>query len=108
MKKLVLLLLIIVSSCGITQSKNSGIVNQAYLSFVTSDKRNYPEGVEVIMDDKTRFNAEVFNNRDKIKHVRVYGISTGKHEIAVMYNGKVLYEKIIFISSQQTKKIILP
>lgn len=108
MKKLILLLFIFISSCGVTKTSSSGIENQSFLSFETSDKRNYPEGVEVILDDKTSFKAEVFKNRDKVKHIRLYGISTGKHKVSVLFNGKVIYEKTIFLSSQQTKKIILP
>ena len=30
------------------------------------------------------------------------------HKVSVLFNGKVIYEKTIFLSSQQTKKIILP
>jgi len=109
MKKLALLfvLLICVSSCGITKSSASGVPNQAFLSFAGTASL-YPNGVEVILDNNTRFNAKVHKNRSKIKHVKVYGISTGKHKVSVLNNGKTLYEKVIFLSSQQTKKIILP
>jgi hypothetical protein len=109
MKKsaLLLILFIFLSSCGITKTSATGIPNQAFLSFVGTASM-YPKGVEVILDDKTRFNAQVHKNRSKIKHLRVYGISTGKHKVSVVNNGKTLYEKVIFLSSQQTKKIILP
>jgi len=38
----------------------------------------------------------------------VYAISTGKHVISVYYNDKVIYQKQIFISAQETKKVLLP
>lgn len=108
MKKITLLftLLFLFASCDITQSTASGIENQAFLSFFGT-KSMYPNGVEVVLDDKTRFNAQVHKNQSNIKHVRIYGISTGKHKITVSSNGKILYEKVIFLTSQQTKKIIL-
>ena len=92
--------------CGITKTVSKGIENQAFLLIVGTPS-NYPNGVEVIIDDKTKFNAEVQKNRDKVKHLRLYGISTGKHKVSISKNNKSIYEKIIFVSSQQTKKIIL-
>ena len=109
MKKTILftILLSLLISCGVTKSSSSGIENQAFL-VVVGTPSNYPNGVEVMLDDKTKFNSEVHKNRDKIKHLRLYGISTGKHKISILNNNKIIYEKIIFLSSQQTKKIILP
>ena len=62
-----------------------------------SDKRNYPEGVEVTLDDKTSFKAEVFKNRDKVKHIRLYGISTGKHKVSVLFK---MEKSLSFIFTQ--------
>jgi hypothetical protein len=109
MKKTILftILLSVLISCDVTKSITSGIENQAFLIIVGTPSK-YPNGVKVIMDDKTKFNSEVHKNRDKIKHLRLYGISTGKHKISILNNNKIIYEKIIFLSSQQTKKIILP
>ena len=92
--------------CGITKTVSKGIENQAFLLIVGTPS-NYPNGVEVVIDDKTKFNAEVQKNRDKVKHLRLYGISIGKHKVSISKNNKSIYEKIIFVSSQQTKKIIL-
>ena len=92
--------------CGITKTVSKGIENQAFLLIVGTPS-NYPNGVEVVIDDKTKFNAEVQKNRDKVKHLRLYGISAGKHKVSISKNSKSIYEKIIFVSSQQTKKIIL-
>jgi len=109
MKKIILFTILtsLLISCGVTKSSVRGIENQAFL-LILGTPSNYPTGVEVVIDDKTRFNSEVQKNRDKVKHLRLYGISTGKHKITISQNNKTIYEKIFFLSSQQTKKIILP
>jgi hypothetical protein len=38
----------------------------------------------------------------------VYAITTGKHLIKIYSDNKIIYNQQIFVSSQQTKKIILP
>jgi len=93
--------------CDVTKTVSRGIENQAFL-LILGTPSNYPNGVEVVIDEKTKFNAEVQKNRDKVKHLRLYGISSGKHKVSILKNNKNIYEQIIFITSQQTKKIILP
>lgn len=109
MKKIILFTILtsLLISCGVTKSNVRGVENQAFLLILGTPSK-YPNGVKVVIDDKTRFNSEVQKNRDKVKHLRLYGISTGKHKISISQNNKTIYEKIIFLSSQQTKKIILP
>lgn len=93
--------------CDITKTLSRGIENQAFLLIVGTPSK-YPKGVEVVLDDKTIFNAEVQKNSAKVKHLRLYGISSGKHKVSISKNNNSIYEKIIFVSSQQTKKIVLP
>jgi hypothetical protein len=93
--------------CGITKTVSRGIENQAFLLIVGTPTK-YPNNVEVVLDEKTRFTAEVQKNKAKIKHLRLYGISIGKHKVSILKNNKRIIEKTIFVSSQQTKKIILP
>lgn len=93
--------------CDVTKTVSRGIENQAFI-LILGTPSNYPNGVEVVIDEKTKFNAEVQKNKDKVKHLRLYGISPGKHKISILNNNKNIYDQIIFISSQQTKKIILP
>ncbi|MDB2658646.1 hypothetical protein N9Y73_05215 [Flavobacteriaceae bacterium] len=109
MKKILFFTIIttLLIGCDVTKTVSRGIENQAFLLIVGTPS-NYPNGVEVVIDVKTKFNAEVQKNRDKVKHLRLYGISTGKHKVSILKNNKNIYEKTIFISSQQTKKIILP
>jgi hypothetical protein len=109
MKKIIFitLSLIFATSCEITKTSSSGIENQAFLLIVGTTS-NYPNGVEVILDEKTRFIGEVQKDYMRVKDVRLYGISTGRHDVSIMHNNQVLYKKTIFVTSQQTKKIILP
>lgn len=98
--------LFILSSCGGIKTKSVGLENEAFLEFVGPEKL-YPEGVDISIDNKMSFKAVV--NKDKNSYMKgeVYSISTGTHILKVSYNGKVLYEKKIFLSAQETKKIVL-
>ena len=109
MKNLTYLLLtslIVLSSCGGIKTSSAGLDNEAYLEFVGPQK-SYPEGVDVSIDNKINFKAVV--NKDKVAYMKgeVYAISSGAHIIRVSYNGKVIYEKQIFVAAQETKKIVL-
>jgi len=109
MKKIIIIIasLFLVNSCEITKTSSSGIENQAFLLIVGTTS-NYPNGVEVTLDDKTKFIGEVQKDYMRVKDVRLYGISTGRHDVSIMHNNQLLYKKTIFVTSQQTKKIILP
>jgi hypothetical protein len=93
------------NSCDVTKTAAVGIENQSFL-LIEGDPNDYPAGVQVIMDGKTRFVAEV-NKPGRNNHPKMYGITTGQHKIQVFKNAKVIYDKVIFLTSQQTKKIIL-
>lgn len=98
--------LIFLSSCGGIKTKTAGLENEAFLEFV-GPANTYSKGVEVIIDNKINFTATV--HKDKVAYMKgeVYAISTGTHTLKVSYNGKVLYDKQIFIAAQETKKIVL-
>jgi hypothetical protein len=109
MKTLTYLLLasfIILTSCGGIKTKTTGLENEAFLEFVGPVK-SYPGGVDVTIDNNINFKATV--NKDKVGNMKgeVYAISTGAHTLKVSYNGKVLYEKQIFVAAQETKNIVL-
>lgn len=104
---LIALLFLLLTSCGGTKTSYQGLSNESYLEFV-GDPNNYSNGVEVIVDDKTPFQAKVY--KDKIGRMRgeVYAIATGKHTLKVYHENKMIYNKQLFISAQESKKIILP
>ena len=108
MRKFILLLAVF-SAVGCTGVKTttSGLENEAFLVFL-GDPTNYKSGVEVNIDDNTPFSAEVQKNHSNRPKGKVYAISTGSHVVSVVHNGEMIYQKQIFISAQETKKIILP
>ena len=108
MRKLILLLAVF-SAVGCTGVKTttSGLENEAFLVFL-GDPASYKSGVEVNIDDNTSFSAEVQKNHSNRPRGKVYAISTGPHVVSVVHNGEMIYQKQIFVSAQETKKIILP
>lgn len=109
MKKIyfIVVLAIILTSCGGIKTLSSGLENEAFLEFV-GKPNDYEGGLNVTVDDKTSFVAELNKNKSTKTKGVVYAISTGTHMVSVTYKNKLLYKKQIFISSQETKKIILP
>jgi len=93
-------------SCGGIKTKSVGLENEAFLEFVGPVK-SYSDGIDVSVDNKINFKAIV--NKDKVAYMKgkVYAISTGTHILKVSYKGQTLYEKQIFVASQETKKIEL-
>jgi hypothetical protein len=119
MKKLFLLIagILALTSCKVGEGSLStarGLENDAFLEFVGTSSK-YKGGVDVNIDDKNTFKAKVHNESegnallpksDRFKG-EVYAISTGTHTVTVSYNGNVIYRKQIFVSAQETKKVIL-
>lgn len=96
------------ASCRLgTYSQSGGKADQAYLLFVSGETYS-DKTVQVTIDGKTTFDAKVVKNRDSKIKGGLYAIATGDKNIKVMKDGKVLYEKTIFASTQETKKIVLP
>jgi len=110
MKKVIfglILSLIAIGACTGIKTSTQGLENESFLEFI-GNPENYVGGVLVNIDKKTSFMAEVTENNADITKGKVYAISTGKHVISVYYNDKVIYQKQIFISAQETKKVLLP
>lgn len=110
MKKILSILAIgflLLSSCTGVKTASSGLENESYLVFI-GDQSKYSGSIEVDIDNNTTFNAEVTNNKTSNIKNNVYAIATGTHTITVNYKNNVVYKKQIFISAQETRKIILP
>jgi hypothetical protein len=88
---------------------SKGLENEAFLEFI-GNPNDYKEGVNVTIDKKTTFKAEVNKVRKSTKAPKgnLYAISPGKHIVVVSYNNNIIVKKQIFVSSQETKQIILP
>jgi hypothetical protein len=79
----------------------------AYLLFV-SGKQYIGEKVQVSVDNAQPFTAKVVKSKKANRRGTQYGISTGNRTLKVSCEGKVIYEKKIFVSTQEVKQIILP
>jgi hypothetical protein len=104
---LIALLLLILVSCGGTKTSYQGLANESYLEFL-SDSNYYSKGVEVVIDDRAPFQAKVYKEKTGSMRGEVYAITTGNHSLKVYRENIMIYNKQIFISAQESKKIILP
>ena len=104
---LIALFFLILTSCGGTKTSFQGLENQSFLEFL-GNSNNYSNGVEVLVDDKSPFRAKVYKDKPERIRGEVYAIATGKHTLKVYYKNKMIYNQPLFISAQETKKIILP
>ncbi|MCK9206698.1 MAG: hypothetical protein M0P66_06255 [Salinivirgaceae bacterium] len=84
-----------------------GLENEAFLEFIGNPK-NYIGGIEINIDGTTTFVAEVNEDHTDRPKGKVYAISTGKHVVSITYNNNIIFKKQIFVSSQESKKIVLP
>ena len=110
MKKLiyiVVLCLPLFIGCKSVKSESGGVDNSAFLKFV-GEPNSYSNGVEVKIDDKASFIAKVNKDKFRPSKEKVYSLTPGKHEMVVTNNGTIIIKQQIFISIQETKKIILP
>lgn len=98
--------LLVLASCTGIKSSSKGVDNQAYLEFI-GNPRDYTGGVEVTINNKKTFTAEVNKEQQPAKG-SVYAINPGKLMVAVSYRGQLLYNQQIVVSSQETRVIKLP
>ncbi len=109
MKNIIILLIgvTILTGCTGIKSVTTGLENESFLLFI-ANQNSYNGGVDVKIDDLEPFKAEVTKDNSPIPKGKVYAISTGKHLITVSSKNQVIFKKQVFISSQETKKIMLP
>ena len=89
--------------------QQSGKEDMAYLVFV-GPLKTYGNGSKPVMVDVdgTKFEAKVVKPKTANRKGTQYGVATGKRNITVTFNGQTIYQKQLFLSSQQTKIINLP
>lgn len=109
MKKLfsILAVICLIWSCAPVKTTISGLENVAYLE-IYGTKSNYPDMVQVVVDDSPVFSAEVNSKTSNKIRTKRYEIPTGKHEIIISYKNTEISRQTVFTSSQITKKITLP
>jgi len=90
-------------------AQQSGKEDMAYLVFVgplkTYGNGSNPVQVDV---DGTKFDAKVVKPKTANRKGTQYGVATGRRNITVTFQGQVIYQKQLFLSSQETKIINLP
>ncbi len=110
MKKILFIMafgLILITGCTGVKTLSKGLENEAFLEFI-GNPSTYKGGVDVNVDDKNIFKATVNKDHADRPKGNVYAISPGTHIISVTYNSNVIFKKQIFVSTQETKKIMLP
>lgn len=115
MKKLLLLtlsfavLLLIGCKTSYPVAMQTGKEDMAYLVFVGPlDKYGngkYPVQVDI---DGTKFDAKVVKPKVANRKGFQYGVGLGNRHLKVTFKGETVYEKQIFLSTQETKVINLP
>lgn len=111
MKKLLYLLVLplMLLSCkaNFPVTQESGKEDMAYLMFISASQY-VGKDVQVTIDNGQPFTARVVKAKQSNRRGTQYGIGTGTRTLKVSCDGKSLYEKKIFISTQEVKQIILP
>lgn len=111
MKKIILLfaipLLLIGCRAHLPVAQESGKEDIAYLLFVSSNQYAGKE-VQIKIDNNAPFTAKVVKAKKANRRGSQYGISVGTRTLTVSYDGKNIYQKKIFVSTQEVKQIILP
>lgn len=90
-------------------AQQSGKEDVAYLVFVGPLKTygNGSKSVQVDVDGTT-FDAKVVKPKTANRKGIQYGVATGRRNLTVKFNGQTIFQKQLFLSSQETKIINLP
>mgnify|MGYP003600535943 FL=1 len=111
MKKLLMLLALplVLFSCkaNFPVAQESGKEDMAYLLFISS-KDYAGKDVQVTIDNAKPFSARVVKEKKSNRRGTQYAVATGTRTLTVSFEGKTLYSKKIFVSTQEVKQIILP
>lgn len=113
MKKQILKLLcmftlpLLFTACKTPVAQQSGKEDVAYLLFVSPNEYAGKE-VTVVLDNQKPFSVKVVKEKSAKRKGTQYGVKTGPRSIKVISGDRILYQKKIFVSTQEVKQIILP
>ncbi len=90
-------------------TQQSGKEDMAFLVFV-GPLKTYGNGSKLVQVDVdgTKFDAKVVKPKTANRKGTQYGVATGSRNIKVTFEGQTIYQKQLFLSSQETKIIQLP
>ncbi|MCK9344173.1 MAG: hypothetical protein M0P33_09725 [Massilibacteroides sp.] len=103
-----LMTFLVLTGCSVGRmTQTYGKADRAFLTFVSSHSGGGWVHVEV--DHAIAFKAKVFREKKHAIKGKKYAIRPGKHRVAVYTkSGHRVYDRIIFVSTRETKKIVLP
>ncbi len=112
MKKLLILfaLPLLLSGCraNLPVAQESGKEDMAYLLFI-SPKEYTGKQVKVTIDNAQPFDAKVVKAKKSNRRGTQYGVGVGTRSLKVTDEaGRTLYDKKVFLSTQEVKQINLP
>ena len=90
-------------------AQQSGKEDMAYLVFV-GPRQTYGNGSKLVQVDidGNQFEAKVVKPKTANRKGTQYGVATGRRNVTVKFNNQIIYQKQLFLSSQETKIISLP
>lgn len=109
-KRLILFVLpLILFGCkaNLPVAQQGGKEDIAFLLF-SSPKEYAGKEVLVTIDESQAFTAKVVKLKKANRRGTQYGVSTGTRSLKVEHEGKILYQKKLFLSTQEVKHITLP
>lgn len=100
---------VMLTSCRVHQpvEQASGSEDIAYLLFISPNEMA-GKTVSVSISGIPQFEAKVVKAKKSNRKGTTYAIPVGRKKIKVTIGARVVYEKEIFVSSQETKTITLP
>lgn len=104
---IVAILSLLLTACKTPVAQQSGKEDIAFLLFISPNEYAGKE-ITVILDNQQPFKAKVVKEKKSKRKGTQYGIKTGVRHIKVLSGDKILYQKKIFVSAQETKQIVLP
>lgn len=104
-----MLLPVILFGCkaNLPVAQQGGKEDMAFL-LLTSSKEYAGKEVAVIIDESQPFTAKVVKQKNANHKGTQYGVATGTRSLKVIHDGKTIYQKKIFLSTQEVKQITLP
>lgn len=106
----VLLIVFLMCSCGVgVHSMSSGVEQQSALTFIADTSQN----ITVIVDGQSySLNTVKLKKYRKNRPIKKTAentifLTTGKHDVKVVKDGKELFSKMVFLSDGETKAIEL-
>lgn len=100
--------LVLMSSCTTVRSTSSGIDNVAHIVLVSNHVEAYPSPLDISIGESLQFKAPVIDDRKRIPHDAIVSFPAGQYTVIVKQGDRVLYNQVIRLDIQQTRRIQLP